>query len=625
MTIATLAAPSAPNPEDAEPEGGKPSSPRSASSLASYPLLRSLALYRTIPMLFSVTLALFTFVNLSLALQQWLVGRALDAVNSGKAARRLADGSVDLGIALHWAALLVALAATRGVVQYIAGMCSIRASQSLLSTLREKILLQVQSLHLGYHWQHGMGEMITRTTRDADKLRDALVAFWRQTVETALVVGAAMGLLFWYDWRLGLVPFLLTVLGFLIFVRQTDTLVVLDRNVSDAYDQVNQDLSEGIGGVRVIKSFRLEQGRIRKFRGHVGFFLDQSRHALGWCSSRIPIPQAVVALGHVWILACGAHLVAAGRLGVGALVSALLIATTLVFRVETVGRVMRIFADARASAARIWDLLDEQPAIAGGREVLPGGPLGFRLEAVRLLAPGGDTAVLQDCSLTVEPGRIVALVGATGSGKSSLASLLPRLADVDGGSVAIGSDALGWHDVRRLDLPTLRKRVHVVPQDIFLFSDTLAANLRAAAPDADDRALEEALALAGAGELLARLPDGLQTRIGDRGVTLSGGQRQRLCLARALLAQPDILVLDDATSALDAVTERHVLTGIRSLRAAHGGHMTVLLITSKLSSVLLADRTLVLAGGHIRASGTHESLLHDPLYRDLLGIDRAAA
>ncbi|WP_288805226.1 ABC transporter ATP-binding protein [uncultured Novosphingobium sp.] len=624
MTQATIA-----TAHHAAPSGTSPSpsvrSPLARSPLARYPLLRSLALYRKIPVLFTATFALFAVINLSLSLQQWLVGRALDAVNSGKAATRLPDGSIDFSVALHWAALLVALATARGVLQYISGMCSIRASQSLLSTLREKILVQVQSLQLGYHWQHGMGEMITRTTRDADKLRDALVAFWRQTVETALVVGAAMGLLFWYDRVLGLVPFLLTVIGFLIFVRQTDTLVVLDRNVSDAYDQVNQDLSEGIGGVRVIKSFRLEQSRIRKFQGHVGFFLDQSRHALAWCSSRIPIPQAVVALGHVWIMAYGAHLVVAGRLGIGELVSALLIATTLVFRVETIGRVMRIFADARASAARIWDLLDERPSIVGGDVVLPDGPLGFRLNAVRLLSPGGETAVLDDCSLTVEPGQIVALVGATGSGKSSLASLLPRLADASGGAVAIGSDANGWHDVRRLDLAALRRRVHVVPQDIFLFSDTLAANLRAAAPDADDAALEEALSLAGAGELLARLPEGLETRIGDRGVTLSGGQRQRLCLARALLGRPDILVLDDATSALDAVTERAVLTGIRNLRAAHGGRMTVLLVTSKLSSVLQAERALLLAGGRIRASGKHEDLLLDPLYRDLLGIDRAAA
>jgi ATP-binding cassette subfamily B protein len=599
--------------------------PPSRSPLASYPLLRSLSLYRTIPWLFLTTLILFTIVNLSLAYQQWLIGHALNAVSSGAAARLRPDGSIDAHIAWHWVTLLIAIAAGRGLLQYISGMCSIRASQALLSALRDRILVQIQSLHLGYHWQHGIGELVTRTTRDSDKLRDALVAFWRQTVETTLVIAAAMGLLFWYDLRLGLVPFLLTLLGCAIFVRQTDRLVVLDRNVSDAYDQVNQDLSEGIGGVRVIKSFRLEQGRIRKFHGHVAFFLDQSCIALAWCSSRIPIPQAVVALGHVWILAYGAHRVAAGALGIGELVSALLIATTLVFRIETIGRVMRIFADARASATRIWELLDTTPAIANGSRTLPEGPLGLRLNDVRLLAPGGGTTILEGCDLTVEPGQIVALIGPTGAGKSSLASLLPRLADVDGGSVSIGSNALGWHDVRSLELTGLRRRVHVVPQDIFLFSDTLAANLRAAAPDADDAALRQALRLAGAEEFLETLPDGLDTHIGDKGVTLSGGQRQRLCLARALLASPDILILDDATSALDAVTEQGVLRNIRQLRSPHGGQVTVLLITSKLSSVLAADRVAILAGRRIAAGGSHEALMPDPFYRDLLGIDHGSA
>ncbi len=600
--------------------------PRAArpSPLAHYPLLRSLSLYRMLPGLFSITLLLFVVVHLSLAWQQWLVGQALNAVGKGTGARLLPDGSIDAGAAWHWAALLVSVAAVRGVLQYVSGMCSIRASQALLSNLRERILVQVQSLHLGYHGSHGIGELVTRTTRDADKLRDALVAFWRQTVETVLIVSAAMGLLFWYDWRLGAVPLALTVLGCAIFLRQTDRLVVLDRNVSDAYDKVNQDLSEGINGVRVIKSFRLEQGRIDKFQDHVDFFLARSREALAWCSARIPIPQAVVALGHVWILACGAHLVARGEIDVGELVSSLLIATTLVFRIEAVGRVMRIFADARASAARIWDLLDARPVIESGALALPEGPIGFRLKDVALRTPNGVTPVLEGCDLAVSPGEIVALIGATGSGKSSLAALLPRLADVDGGAVLVGSDALGWHDVRGLALADLRRRVHVVPQDIFLFSDTLAENLRAAAPEADDAALVEALRLAGAGELLDLLPDGLETRIGDRGITLSGGQRQRLCLARALLSAPDILVLDDATSALDALTEREVLRNIRGLRRPHGGKVTVLLTTSKLSSVLQADRVAVLAGGRIAMEGGHGRLVAWPLYRDLLGIDDAA-
>lgn len=590
------------------------------SRFVRYPLLRSLAMYRHMPWRFGLTLTLFILVNASMAIQQGLVGHAID-----EARRIAAQPAFDPSGVWRAVALLVAIAAGRGILLYAVGYLSITASQSLLSLLRARILSQVQSLHLGFHWSHGIGELITRTTRDSDKLRDALVAFWRQTVETTLVVTASVGLLFWYDFELGIVPLLLTIVGCGIFVVQTDHLVVLDRKVSDAYDRVNQDLSEGIGGVRVIKSFRLETSRIAKFEREVAFYVDQSRRALAWCSSRIPIPQAVVALGHVWILVWGAHLVATGRIEVGGLVASLLIATTLVFRVEAIGRVMRIFADARASAARIWELLDARSAIPDGDIPLPAGAIGLRVEDLVYYAPGGTTRVLDGCNFTLRPGEIVALVGATGSGKSSLAALLPRLADPDSGTIRAGSDPEGWLDIREAPLAALRRRVHVVPQDTFLFSDTLAENLRAGAPDASEEGLREALRLASADDILDSVPDGFETRLGDRGVTLSGGQRQRLCLARAFLSRPDILVLDDATSALDALTERRVLNNIRTLTGRDGGPLSVLLITSKLSAVLQSDRVLLLAAGRIAAAGSHADLTADAVYRDLLGIEDAAA
>ncbi|MDE1910419.1 MAG: ABC transporter ATP-binding protein [Pseudomonas sp.] len=582
-----------------------------------HPLLRSLAIYREMPWRFALVAGLFVAINLGLVWQQWLIGHAVNDVSAGRAVIRHADGSLDASLGWHWLWLMLAVALGRGALQYAASVMSLVLSQELLTRLRERILAQVQSLHLGYHWQHGMGEMITRTTRDADKVRDALITFWRQVVETPLVVLATVGLLSWYNPWLGLVPLLLTVTGLWIFVLQTERLVELDRSVGAAYDRVNQDLSDGIGGVRVIKSFALEQSRIQGFSEQVAVFAGLARQALAYSSSRIPLPQAVVALGHVWILVYGAHLVAAGQLGIGELVTSLLIATTLVFRIEGIGRVMQTFADARASAERIWQLLDAPAAIRSGSATLPASPLGLRLEHVSVSAPGGGRDILHDCSLALVPGEIVALVGATGTGKSLLASLLPRLTDVSTGRVLLGYDGAGWQDIRELDLGALRQRVHVVPQESFLFAGSLAANLRLNAPDATDEQLLEALRLAAADDILLRLPHGLATPLGDRGVTLSGGQRQRLCLARALLGQPDILCLDDATSALDAISERHVLNNLRELRGT-----TVLVISSKLSTILLADRVLMLADGKIAATGTHAELQHThPHYRDLLGID----
>ena len=587
-----------------------------------HPLLRALAIYREMPWRFALVAALYIAGNLGLAWQQWLIGHAVDDVSAGRAVLRLADSSLDASVAWHWLWLLLAIALGRGLLQYAAAVLSLVLSQALLTRLRERILSQVQRLHLGYHWHHGMGELVTRTTRDADKVRDALITFWRQIIETPLVVIVAVGLLSWYDPLLGLVPLLLTGAGLWLFVVQTDRLVTLDRAVGAAYDQVSQDLAEGIGGVRVIKAFGLEQQRIARFARQVEVFTGHARAALAYASSRIPLPQAVVALGHVWILVYGAHRVAAGALGIGELVTSLLVATTLVFRIEGIGRVMQTFADARASAERIWQLLDERPAIVGGHATLPEGPLGLKLNQVQVSAAEAGRPILQDCSLTLLPGEVVALVGATGTGKSLLASLLPRLADVQHGSVQVGSDTAGWHDVRDLDLADLRRRVQVLPQESFLFSDSLAANLRLAAAQASDAQLREGMRLAAAEDVLERLPHGLDTPLGDRGVTLSGGQRQRLCLARALLGAPDILCLDDATSALDALGERQVLHNIRRLHSASGQGPTLLLITSRLSTLLLADRVLMLENGRITANGSHAELCtNNACYRDLLGID----
>lgn len=586
-----------------------------------YPLLRCLALYREMPWWFAMTAALFILLNLSLAWQQWLIGRAIHDVERGAAVVRLPDGSLDFGLAQYWLAVLVAVAVGRGVVQYLAGVMALIIGQELLFNLRERILVQVQRLDLAYHWKHGMGEMVTRTTRDADKLRDALISFWRQVVETALVVIATVGLLCWYHPWLGAVPLLLTLAGMGIFVRQTDRLVALDRATSDAYDVVNQELSEGVNGVRVIKAFALEPERIERFRQHVGYFTRQALTALGYSASRIPLPQVVVALSHVWVLGFGAHLVAAGQLNLGELLSSLMIANTLVFRVEAVGRVMQVFADARSSAARIWELLDAEPAIRSGHASLPAGALGLRLNRVGVVAPDGGNEILKNCSLDIAPGEVVSLVGVTGCGKSTLAGLFPRLLDADDGQVLIGSDRHGWHDVRSLDLSQLRRRVHVVPQETFLFSDTLAANLRMAAPEASEEELRAALRLASAEEILEGLPQGFATRLGDRGVTLSGGQRQRLSLARALLAKPDVLILDDATSALDAVTERTILHNVRNLGDASGRQITVLMVASKLSTILLSDRVMLLGNGGIAAQGLHEELAAtNPDYCDLLGV-----
>jgi ATP-binding cassette subfamily B protein len=612
-TLPTLPAPGA---------SDGPNVPGRDSWLGRYPLLRCIAIYRQLPKRFALCLGLFVLVNGGLAVQQHLVGRAVHDLERGKIAVRLADGTLDVHRGARWVLVLVGIAAGRALLQYLAGVLSLSIGQELLTRLRDGIVTQVQRLDLAYHVRHGVGEIVTRTTRDADKVRDALISVWRNLIETTLVVAGAVGLIAWYAPVLAVGPVVATALGIAWLVRHTGQLVALDRTVGAAYDAVNQDLTEGVHGVRVIKAFSLEEARIARFDAAVVTFASAARRALAFASTHIPVPQMIVALSQVWVLVLGARLVQAGRLDVGGLVAAMLMMNTVVFRVETVGRVMQTFADARSSAARIVDLLDAEPRIVSGHEPVPAGALGVSLEDVSVRAPGGGTDVLSACSLRVAPGEIVALVGATGSGKSTLTALFPRLVDPDAGVVRVGDDLRGWRDVRDLDLAALRRRVHVVPQELFLFSDTVAANLRLGAPEATDEELHDALALAAADEIVGGLPQGLETLVGDRGVTLSGGQRQRLTLARALVVRPAVLVLDDSTSAVDAITERRILEGVRAVADGGGEAVTVMLVAGKLSTVLLADRVFLLVDGRVAAAGTHAELARaEQTYRELLGVD----
>jgi ATP-binding cassette, subfamily B, bacterial len=599
-----------------------PNVPGRGTWLDRYPLLRCIAIYRQLPRRFTLCLGLFVVVNGGLAVQQHLVGRAVNDLERGKVAVRLTDGTLDVHRGVRWAVVLVGVAAGRALLQYLAGILSLSIGQELLTRLRDGIVTQVQRLDLAYHARHGVGELVTRTTRDADKVRDALISVWRNIIETTLVLTGAVGLIAWYAPSLAVGPVVATALGIAWLVHHTEQLVALDRTVGAAYDAVNQDLTEGVHGVRVIKAFSLEAARIARFDDAVATFASAARRALAFASTHIPVPQMIVALSQVWVLVLGARLVQAGRLDVGGLVAAMLMMNTVVFRVETVGRVMQTFADARSSAARIVDLLDAEPSIVSGRVPVPSGALGVSLEDVRVRAPGGGTDVLSACSLRVAPGEIVALVGATGSGKSTLTALFPRLVDPDAGVVRVGDDRHGWLDIRTLDLAALRRRVHVVPQEIFLFSDTVAANLRLGAPEATDDDLRRALALAAAEDIIDGLPQGLETLVGDRGVTLSGGQRQRLTLARALVGRPAVLVLDDVTSAVDAITERRILDGVRAVVDGGGEAVTVMLVASKLSTVLLADRVFLLVDGRVAAAGTHVELARrQQTYRELLGVD----
>lgn len=590
-----------------------------------YPLLRSLALYRFMPFRFLLTATLFVIANIGLALQQYSIGHAIDTLKHSERETLFQHAITDPLNPWFWFILLTSIASIRAVIQYLAGLSALTIGQQLLSILRERIFSQVQHLDVSWHWKHGLGEVLSRTTRDSDKLKEALINFWRQVFESSLVVTVTVGLLCWYHPWLGLVPLLFIFLGLWVLFKLTNQLVVLDHQVASAYEKVSDTLAESVNGIRVVKAFQLEEKLLQRFNHAVDLFIHHSIQTIKTSAKRLPIPQVIIAGSYLWVIAFGAYLIGQNQLQVGQFVAAILMANLLVFRIESIGQVLHIFADARSSATRIWQMLDEKSAIENQQYPLTlqsRDELNIRLENVSFQDKTTKNYILKQCSVEFRAGEIVTVVGKTGSGKTTLMNLLNRFIDSTEGQVLIGSEQMGWTNIKDLSLFELRHLVQIIPQENFFFSGTLADNLRVAKQDATEQEMKEALHLASASELLQRLDHGLDTLIGDKGVTLSGGQKQRLALARSILKNSPILALDDSTSALDATTEKQVLQRLSGLSDdGNNFKKTIIINSNKQTTITLSDRVIVLDQGHIIAQGTHAELVQDCLfYRELMGF-----
>lgn len=577
------------------------------------------------PFRFVLTATLFVIANIGLALQQYSIGHAIDTLKHSERATLFQHAITDPLNPWFWFILLTSIASIRAVIQYLAGLSALTIGQQLLSILRERIFSQVQHLDVSWHWKHGLGEVLSRTTRDSDKLKEALINFWRQVFESSLVVTVTVGLLCWYHPWLGLVPLLFIFLGLWVLFKLTNQLVVLDHQVASAYEKVSDTLAESVNGIRVVKAFQLEEKLLQRFNHAVDLFIHHSIQTIKTSAKRLPIPQVIIAGSYLWVIAFGAYLIGQNQLQVGQFVAAILMANLLVFRIESIGQVLHIFADARSSATRIWQMLDEKSAIEDQQYPLTlqwRDELSIKLENVSFQDKTTKNFILKQCSVEFRAGEIVTVVGKTGSGKTTLMNLLNRFIDPTEGQVLIGSEQMGWTNIKDLSLFELRHWVQIIPQENFFFSGTLADNLRVAKQDATEQEMKEALHLASASELLQRLDNGLDTLIGDKGVTLSGGQKQRLALARSILKNSPILALDDSTSALDATTEKQVLQRLSGL-FDDGNHFkkTIIINSNKQTTIALSDRVIVLDQGHIIAQGTHAELVQNCLfYRELMGF-----
>ncbi len=529
-----------------------------------------------------------------------LTGQAIDEVRAGDASSlgTLALAMVGVGI------LRLVFSVARRLV---AG----RVSLGVELDLRDRMYAHLQELELGFFDGQQTGQLMSRATVDLQSVRFFLgygLIFIVQSALTILLAGAAMLYLQPTLGALALIPVPFVVLVAARFNRRSrPALGAVQQRIAE----LTADVEENVSGVRVVKAFAREERQRSRFRESVGRVFEESIRANRLRAFYNPFIGFLPQLGLAVILLVGGRQVIDGTLTIGDFTAFYVYLLMLVAPMRTLGVALGMSQRATASGRRMFELLDRGPELetAPGAPPLPDGNGRVELDGVTFAYPGAPRATLHDVSLTVEAGTTVALVGATGSGKSTLIGLLPRLYDVTDGAVRIDGA-----DVRDVDPVSLRRAIALVTDDPFLFSASVHENIAYARSEATREEVEAAAQRAQAAGFIAELPDGYDTRVGERGLTLSGGQRQRIAIARALLADPRILVLDDATSAVDASTEQDIKAALREVMAGR----TTFVIAHRLSTIALADEIVVLEEGRVIAHGSHEELLHESsLYAEI--------
>jgi ATP-binding cassette subfamily B protein len=513
--------------------------------------------------------------------------------------------------AIWWiAAGILAAGFVRALLMMGRRLISGRQALGVEFDMRNGLYAKLQRLSFGFYDRHQTGQLMSRATVDLQAVRFFLgygLIFFFQHVTTIVGVTAVM---YVANWRLALAATAITPLIVVVAYRYSTVAHPILREVQQKMADVATVAEESIVGVHVVKSFAQERTEGTKFADRSEAVFAQSVKANRQRAIYTPLLSFLPLVAQAIVLLVGGRMVVQGDLSLGSFIFFNVLVVMLVMPLRMLGMWIGQAQRATASGERIFEVMDEPEEVTdrpGAVELPPGEGL-VRFERVTF---GYDTErpVLRDIELDLEPGRTVALIGHTGSGKTTLAGLVPRFYDVSGGRVTV--DGL---DVRDAKLVSLRRAIGIVAQDPFLFSDTVRENIAFGRPDATQEEVEEAARLAQAHDFVAELPEGYDTVIGERGITLSGGQRQRIAIARALLLDPRILILDDATASVDATTEAKIRLGLR--QAMRG--RTTIIIAHRLSTLALADELVVLDRGRIAARGTHDQLIErSSVYREI--------
>jgi ATP-binding cassette subfamily B protein len=528
-----------------------------------------------------------------------LIGQTVDAINDKDSSRLLPLALAIVGAGIVRLGLTV-------VRRLIAGKVSVDVEFDL----RERIYAHLQVLELGFFDGQQTGQLMSRATVDLQAIRFFLgygLIFLTQNALTILLASVVMFVISPWLAALALLPVPIVVLTAARYSRLSRPAL---QEVQQRIAELTAEAEESVSGIRVVKAFAREQHMLDRFRDRVSRVFDQNIYSTRLRAFYSPMLGFIPSLGLAVVLLIGGREVIENNLSIGDFTVFYTYLVLLIGPMRTLGISLGMAQRAVASGNRLFEILDREPRVTSPPDAppLPDGPGRVEFRSVGLSYDGAEPS-LTGIDLEVEAGRTVALVGPTGSGKTSLVALIARLYDPTEGSVLVDGA-----DLRTIDVKSLRRSIAFVADDSFLFSATVAENIAYARHDATPEEIERAARRAQAHEFISALPAGYETVVGERGLTLSGGQRQRVAIARALLAEPRVLILDDATSSVDARTEEAIKSGLREVMAGR----TTFVVAHRLSTISLADEIVVMDGGRIVDRGTHEELLgRSPLYAEI--------